>query len=150
MYFLVWKEGKVWPRDLQNILVVLGLVPGMPHVAFIALGAITYGLAFLLTRSATAAGAAQAPPPAAPAPPKELDWSDIEQVDLIALEIGYALIPLVNQDAGGQLMSRVKGIRKKLSAELGFLVPTVRIRDVLTLEPNTYNICINEIGRAHV
>ena len=131
-----------------TILVILGLVPGMPHVAFIALGAITYGLAFLLTRSATAAGAAQAPPPAAPAPPKELDWSDIEQVDLIALEIGYALIPLVNQDAGGQLMSRVKGIRKKLSAELGFLVPTVRIRDVLTLEPNTYNICINGAIRA--
>jgi flagellar biosynthesis protein FlhA len=63
--------------------------------------------------------------------PKELDWDDVDQVDLIGLEIGYGLIPLVNPETGGQLMPRVKGVRKKLSAELGFLVQPVRIRDAL-------------------
>lgn len=130
------------------ILFLLGVVPGMPHLVFMALGGTAFGLAYLLTRARTESQKAATPPPPAPAPLKELDWNDIEQVDLISLEIGYALIPLVNQDAGGQLMSRVKGIRKKLSAELGFLVPTVRIRDVLTLEPNSYNICINGAIRA--
>jgi flagellar biosynthesis protein FlhA len=81
-------------------------------------------------------------------PPKELDWDDVEAVDLIGLEIGYGLIPLVNPDTGGQLMTRVKGVRKKLSSELGFLVSPVRIRDVLSLEPDSYNIVLNGVVRA--
>ena len=67
--------------------------------------------------------------------PKELVKDDVDQVDLIGLEIRYGLITLVNPESGGQLMARVKGIRKKLSAELGFLVQPVRIRDALNLEP---------------
>jgi flagellar biosynthesis protein FlhA len=80
--------------------------------------------------------------------PKELDWSDLDQVDLIGLEIGYGLLPLVNAETGGQLMQRVKGVRKKLSAELGFLVQPVRIRDSLSLEPDSYQIVLNGVVRA--
>ena len=80
--------------------------------------------------------------------PKELDWDDVEQVDLIGLEIGYGLIPLVNPETGGQLMTRVKGVRKKLSSELGFLVSPVRIRDVLSLEPDSYHIVLHGVVRA--
>ena len=83
----------------------------------------------------------------APEAPKELDWDDVEQVDLIGLELGYGLIPLVNPDTGGQLMTRVKGVRKKLSAELGFLVQPVRIRDALSLEPDAYHIVLNGVVR---
>ena len=133
-----------------SILLLIGIVPGMPHAVFLTLAGATYGVGYLLikrdndTVTMERTELEQAPPPA----PKELDWSDIDHVDLIGLEIGYGLIPMVNPDSGGQLMSRVKGIRKKLSAELGFLVPAVRVRDVLTLEPNSYNILINGVVRA--
>ena len=70
----------------------------------------------------------------------ELDWEDIEHVDQISLEIGYGLIPLVSEQDGGVLLSRVRGIRKKLSAELGFLIQPIRIRDNLNLDPMNYNI----------
>jgi flagellar biosynthesis protein FlhA len=79
--------------------------------------------------------------------PKELDWDDVDQVDLIGLEIGYGLIPLVNPETGGQLMSRVKGVRKKLSAELGFLVQPVRIRDALNIDPDAYHIVLKGVAR---
>jgi flagellar biosynthesis protein FlhA len=79
--------------------------------------------------------------------PKELDWDDVDQVDLIGLEIGYGLIPLVNPETGGQLMNRVKGVRKKLSAELGFLVQPVRIRDALTIDPDAYHIVLKGVVR---
>ncbi len=129
------------------ILAVLGLVPGMPHAVFLTLAAAAAGTGLLLLRRREAAeGAAAAPPP--PAAPKELDWDDVEQVDPIGLEIGFGLIPLVNPDTGGQLMARIKGVRKKLSSELGFLVSPVRIRDVLSLEPDTYHIVLHGVVRA--
>ena len=65
----------------------------------------------------------------------------------IGLEIGYGLIPLVNPETGGQLMNRVKGVRKKLSAELGFLVQPVRIRDALTIDPDAYHIVLKGVVR---
>lgn len=79
--------------------------------------------------------------------PKELDWDDIDQVDLIGLDIGYGLIPLVNPETGGELMGRVKGVRKKLSAELGFLVQPVRIRDDLNIDPDSYRIVLKGVVR---
>ena len=131
------------------ILLLLGIVPGMPHAVFITLAGAAFGIGYLsLKRDAAPETVPQDEADLAPPPPKELDWSDIDQVDLIGLEIGYGLIQMVNPEAGGQLMSRVKGIRKKLSAELGFLVPAVRIRDVLTLEPASYNIMVNGVVRA--
>jgi len=132
-----------------SILLLIGIVPGMPHAVFITLAGATFGIGYLsLKRDATPVFDETEQENALPPPPKELDWSDIDQVDLIGLEIGYGLIQMVNPEAGGQLMSRVKGIRKKLSAELGFLVPAVRIRDVLTLEPTSYNIMVNGVVRA--
>ena len=121
----------------------------MPHAVLITLAGATFGIGYLcLKRDAMPAVDESEQENALPPPPKELDWSDIDQVDLIGLEIGYGLIQMVNPEAGGQLMSRVKGIRKKLSAELGFLVPAVRIRDVLTIEPTAYNIMVNGVVRA--
>jgi flagellar biosynthesis protein FlhA len=131
-----------------GILMVMGLVPGMPHLVFLTLAAATAGVAFMVMRKQMLLeqGAA-APPVALNQAPKELDWDDVEQVDLIGLEIGYGLIPLVNVESGGQLMTRVKGVRKKLSAELGFLVQPVRIRDALNLEPDAYHIVLNGVVR---
>jgi flagellar biosynthesis protein FlhA len=132
----------------SGILTIMGLVPGMPHLVFLTLAAATAGLAFMVMRKQMVLDQALAAPalPASDAP-KELDWDDVEQVDLIGLEIGYGLIPLVNVESGGQLMTRVKGVRKKLSAELGFLVQPVRIRDALNLEPDTYHIVLNGVVR---
>ena len=132
------------------ILVILGLVPGMPHLMFISLAAVTAGLGLLVIKSeveeeATQEAVAQAA--ATSEATKDLDWDDVDQVDLIGLEIGYGLIPLVNQDTGGELMSRVKGVRKKLSAELGFLVQPVRIRDDLNIDPDSYNIVLKGVVR---
>ncbi len=131
-----------------GILAVIGMVPGMPHLVFLLLAAGTAGLGFMSLRKQIEAdkGPGDAAP-AAPEAPKELDWDDVEQVDLIGLEIGYGLIPLVNPESGGQLMTRVKGVRKKLSAELGFLVQPVRIRDALNLEPDSYQILLNGVVR---
>ena len=141
--------GKPAPLFISAIILTLmGLVPGMPHAVFLALGAITAGIGYMvLRRDANTAPQVSSQALAPQAPPKELDWSDVEQVDLIGLEICYGLIPLVNPETGGQLMSRVKGVRKKLSAELGFLVPPVRIRDALNLDPEAYNIVLKGVVR---
>jgi len=131
-----------------SILTIMGLIPGMPHLVFLTLAAGAAGLGFMALRKQLEVEkdpAAEAPP--APEAAKELDWDDVEQVDLIGLEIGYGLIPLVNPESGGQLMTRVKGVRKKLSAELGFLVQPVRIRDALNLEPDSYQILLNGVVR---
>ncbi len=132
-----------------GILGVLGLVPGMPHAVFLFLGAAAAGVGlWLVDRANRAKVASEQPAGPSTEAPKELDWDDVESVDLIGLEIGYGLIPLVNPESGGQLMTRVKGVRKKLSSELGFLVSPVRIRDVLSLEPDAYNIVLNGVVRA--
>ena len=133
------------------ILAVLGLVPGMPHLVFLLLSAATAGLGWILLRREAAADSpekvAEAAAVAAAEQPKELDWEDLDQVDLVGLEIGYGLIPLVNAETGGQLMTRVKGVRKKLSAELGFLIQPVRIRDALSIDPDSYHIVLKGVVR---
>ena len=133
----------------SGILIVLGLVPGMPHMIFVALASATAGLGLMVIRQevqveAEVQAAQDAPKVQAP---KELDWDDIDQVDLIGLDIGYGLIPLVNPEMGGELMTRVKGVRKKLSAELGFLVQPVRIRDDLNIDPDSYRIVLKGVVR---
>ena len=133
-----------------SIMTLLGLVPGMPHMVFLSLAGVTAGIGYMVVRRRTIDETAEAAPEQAAADdgtPKELDWDDVDQVDLIGLEIGYGLIPLVNPETGGQLMPRVKGVRKKLSAELGFLVQPVRIRDALNLAPDNYHITLNGVMR---
>ncbi len=133
-----------------GILGSLGMVPGMPSMMFLTLAAASTGVGFMVMRSKATPPtptAEEAAAQAAADAPKELDWDDVDTVDVIGLEIGYGLIPLVNAETGGQLMNRVKGVRKKLSAELGYLVQPVRIRDSLTLDPDHYRIVINGVAR---
>jgi flagellar biosynthesis protein FlhA len=136
------------PRALavtSGILALLGIIPGMPNVVFLAMaGACGVAAYYLSKRAALGKSAAAVPAAAAavPAEQKELSWDDVEQVDLIGLEVGYRLIPLVDRNQGGELMGRIKGVRKKLSEELGFLVQAVHIRDNLELGPNSYRITI--------
>ncbi len=133
----------------SGILMVLGMVPGMPHMIFLALATATAGIGLMVIRGEVEEEAqvqAQMDAPKMQAP-KELDWDDIDQVDLIGLDIGYGLIPLVNPETGGELMGRVKGVRKKLSAELGFLVQPVRIRDDLNIDPDSYRIVLKGVVR---
>jgi flagellar biosynthesis protein FlhA len=137
------------PRALGvtgGILALLGIIPGMPNVVFLAMAAGCGIGAFFLSKQRVAEKAAAAVAPAAvPATPleqRELSWDDVESVDLIGLEVGYRLIPLVDRNQGGELMARIKGVRKKLSEELGFLVQAVHIRDNLELGPNSYRITI--------
>lgn len=135
-----------------GILVLLGLVPGMPSLIFLSLG-IAAGLAgYMMSRRVSRieslGEANKLDVEASPDPLKEeLNWDDVDQVDLVGLDIGYGLIPLVNPETGGQLLPRVKGVRKKLSAELGFLIQPIRIRDNLDLEPDAYNIVMNGVVR---
>jgi len=140
------------PRALgvtAGILALLGVIPGMPNLVFLSMAALCgTGAYYLAKRHAVSKAAAAAAPAAAaaksavPADQKELSWDDVEAVDLIGLEVGYRLIPLVDRNQGGELMGRIKGVRKKLSEELGFLVQPVHIRDNLELGPNSYRITI--------
>jgi flagellar biosynthesis protein FlhA len=137
------------PRALgvtSGILALLGIIPGMPNFVFLAMAALCATGAYLLTRrplpKLEAAAVASAASPATPTEQKELSWDDVEAVDLIGLEVGYRLIPLVDRNQGGELMGRIKGVRKKLSEDLGFLVQAVHIRDNLELGPNSYRITI--------
>jgi len=134
-----------------GILVLLGLVPGMPTWIFLALGLGAGALGISMFKQVEAGeliDAAVSREEAATDPmEQELGWDDVDQVDLVALDIGYGLIPLVNPETGGQLLPRVKGVRKKLSAELGFLVQPIRIRDNLDLSPDVYHIVMNGVVR---
>ncbi len=130
------------------VLGVMGIIPGMPNVAFLLLGAICGGAAWMMlkrereTREKLAEATAETPAAAAPAERVELGWEDVASVDPLGLEVGYRLIPLVDTHQGGELMGRIKSVRRKLSQELGFLVPSVHIRDNLDLGPNTYRITL--------
>ena len=137
-----------------SILGILGLVPGMPTMVFVSLALVSAGIGYMVMQKRLADPEVQkamrekAGESADDSDtPKELDWDDLDTVDVIGLEIGYGLIPLVNAETGGQLMARVKGVRKKLSAELGYLIQPVRIRDSLTLDPDHYTIIINGVVR---
>jgi flagellar biosynthesis protein FlhA len=136
------------PRALAvtaGILGLLGVIPGMPNLVFLSVAAVCGYGAFALSKRRAAEKAAAAAPQtatAAPAENRDLSWDDVEQVDLIGLEVGYRLIPLVDRNQGGELMTRIKGVRKKLSEELGFLVQPVHIRDNLELAPNSYRIIL--------
>jgi len=149
------------PRALgvaAGVLAVMGFVPGMPNLAFLLMAAVCAAGAWLMRRrldrraleELQAARPAEAERPAGET--RELTWDDVEPVDLIGLEVGYRLIPLVDKAQGGELMGRIKGVRRKLSEELGFLVQPVHIRDNLELPPNAYRVTILgvPVGEAEV
>lgn len=136
------------------ILIAMGLVPGMPHMSFLGLGFMAAAGAYWIWRKQktdeTAGTSVQKSQdgggeqlPAAVAPEqRELGWDDVTPVDMVGLEVGYRLIPLVDRNQGGQLLARIKGVRKKLSQDLGFLMPSVHIRDNLDLNPNAYRLTL--------
>lgn len=139
-----------------GIIGMLGLIPGMPNVVFLTLAGIGgYGAWWLSQRQqqqALADEQAVEAPKAVSNEPRDLNWDDVGPVDIIGLEVGYRLIPLVDRSRGGPLMDRIKGVRKKLSQELGFLVQPVHIRDNLDLAPNAYRIALLgvPVGEAEV
>ncbi len=125
-----------------GVIGLLGLIPGMPNLPFLLLASVLGGCAWLLIRHRRAPDVLpeveEMPQPDPEV--KELGWEDVMPVDRIGLQVGYRLIPLVDKQQGGQLMSRIKGVRKKLSQDLGFLIPPVHIRDNLDLAPNAYRL----------
>lgn len=138
-----------------GILGVMGIVPGMPHFAFLLLSALAGGGAYFMHRKQKKEAEKPETPTAkdieGPAQ-KELSWDDVQPVDIIGLEVGYRLIPMVDKEQGGELLDRVKGVRKKLSQDFGFLVPAVHIRDNLELTPNSYRITLMgvAVGEAEI
>ena len=129
------------------LLGVLGAIPGMPNVAFLSMAAICGGGAWWFHRQRARAEAEPAPepPPPPPVESKDLSWDDVQSVDLIGLEVGYRLVPLVDRSQGGDLLARIRGVRRKLSHDLGFLVQAVHIRDNLELSPNAYRINLSGV-----
>ncbi len=126
-----------------GLLAVMGLIPGMPNVAFLTVATLAgYGAYLIKQRRDAAAATAKASvaPPPPPPEARELSWEDVQPVDMLGLEVGYRLVPLVNKSQNGDLLARIRGVRRKLSQELGFLVPAVHIRDNLDLSPNSYRI----------
>ena len=135
------------PRALivsASIMAMLGLIPGMPNVAFLTIAAIAGGVAYVMHRKQQQFELVEIEPEEVEVRPeqKELSWDDVQPADIIGLEVGYGLIPLVDARQGGELMTRIKGVRKKLSQELGFLVQPVHIRDNLDLQPNVYRLSL--------
>jgi flagellar biosynthesis protein FlhA len=133
------------PRTLivtGAIVGILGLIPGMPNFAFLSLAAICAAAAFRLSRQQKKPPEPEVKTVDPDAALPDLSWTDVDPVDLIGLEVGYRLIPLVDSQRNGPLVGRIKGVRKKLTEELGFLVSPVHSRDNLELAPNAYRISL--------
>ena len=133
------------------VLFIMGIVPGMPHFSFLTLAAAAGGGAWwLYKKQQKAEVVAQEQVETdlvhsaeeTEEEQKELNWDDVMPVDMVGLEVGYRLIPMVDKLQGGQLLNRIKGVRKKLSQDLGFLVPSVHIRDNLDLMPGAYRVTL--------
>ncbi|MDP3977632.1 MAG: flagellar biosynthesis protein FlhA [Pseudomonas sp.] len=148
------------PRALAvaaAIMIAMGLVPGMPHFSFISLGLVAAGGAYWIANKQRKVKAEEVQevqrqqellPAQRAQEVKELGWDDVMPVDMVGLEVGYRLIPLVDRNQGGQLLARIKGVRKKLSQEMGFLMPSVHIRDNLDLQPSAYRLTLMGVSVA--
>jgi flagellar biosynthesis protein FlhA len=138
-----------------TILGVMGLIPGMPNFSFLLLATMLAGSAYYIEQRARQPEALEvAPPVQAPIEPVEVSWDDVMPVDILGLEVGYRLIPLVDRNQDGELLRRIRGIRKKFAHEMGFVVPAVHIRDNLELKPNGYRLALKGVemgqGEAYV
>jgi flagellar biosynthesis protein FlhA len=144
----------------------MGMIPGMPNLVFLLLGSALFGAGYLVEKrqknapaagspgagaagqGGAAGGAGGAAAATTPAEQEEATWQDVMPVDTLGLEVGYRLIPLVDKGQAGELLKRIKGIRKKFAQEVGFLAPPVHIRDNLELKPTAYRISLKgvEVG----
>ncbi|PPE74082.1 flagellar biosynthesis protein FlhA [Solimonas fluminis] len=148
---MVTKQVFGEPRVLglaAAMLGLIGIIPGMPNLVFLTLASACGGMAWLLSKRRQKAQEAPPPAEAAPSKPAELSWEDVAPEDVLGLEVGFRLIPMVDARQGGELMARLKGVRKKLTQELGFLVPPVHIRDNLELPPGGYRITLHGVPLA--
>ena len=134
------------------ILGLMGMIPGMPNFAFLLLAGGMVWLAWKGSRKQQEAPAEVQAAPVAAVESQEASWEDVAPIDTLGLEVGYRLIPLVDNAADGELVRRIKGIRKKFAREIGFLPPAVHIRDNLEINPNRYRITLKgvEIGSGEV
>ena len=131
------------------IVALLGIIPGMPNLVFLLIASSMGWLAWKMIK--TEKQVVETPVKVAPAPVQEAmeaSWSDVAPLDVLGLEVGYRLIPLVDKSQDGELLRRIRGIRKKFAQEVGFLVSPVHIRDNLELKPNAYRILLKgvEVG----
>ncbi|HQS81902.1 MAG TPA: flagellar biosynthesis protein FlhA [Thiobacillus sp.] len=132
------------------VLGALGLIPGTPHLAFLAIAAVLGGLGFWLMRRQRAAFDVE---PLAlideDIAPADVTWDDIPPVDVLALEVGYRLIPLVDRNQGGAALTRITEARRRFATDMGLVVPLIRVRDNLDLKPNSYRITLKGVDVAH-
>jgi len=134
---------RAW-APVAGILAILGVLPGMPHIIVLTAAFIAGYVAYALRKAD--ADKAAVPPPAPPAPnPSLIGWDEVSDDAALGLELGYALIGLVDERKGAPLMTRITGIRRQLSRELGFVVPMVRVRDNMALSPNAYRITVGGV-----
>ena len=132
-----------------GILFLLGLVPGMPHIPFIGFAALFIFLGYTLNQRLQKKERLAAEQAAVPAQKTELEWSDVPVIEPLCLELPYRLIPLVEKGDESDLIKRIRAIRRKFVSEVGFLTPSVHIRDNLQLPAETYRFLLYgaEIGR---
>jgi flagellar biosynthesis protein FlhA len=134
-----------------SVLALLGLIPGTPHMAFLLLASVLAAAAYWTEQRETQRVNFETPPEETESEvPAELSWDDIPPVDVLGLEVGYRLIPMLDRDQGGETLNRITESRRKFAMEMGLVIPPVRVRDNLDLKPNTYRISLKgvEMGRA--
>lgn len=136
------------------IVASMGAIPGMPNFAFLTLAVIIAGIAYFISQQQKKVEETPIEQEISPAEPEdEASWDDVVPVDIVGLEVGYRLIPLVDKGQDGDLLKRIKGLRKKFAQEIGFLAPTVHIRDNLELKPSAYRITLKGVeiaqGESH-
>ena len=128
------------------VIALLGVVPGMPHTVFLGFALLIGALAAWLTYEARKPKPEADKPAEASAPADtEASWNDLMPVDLLGLELGYRLIPMVDKNRSGDLLARIKGVRKKFAQDVGFLPPPVHVRDNLELRPSAYRITLRGV-----
>ncbi|RUO42130.1 flagellar biosynthesis protein FlhA [Pseudidiomarina aestuarii] len=152
------KQLFVSPKVLwlaAGVIGLLGAIPGMPNFIFLLFAALLGGIGWYLHKNQTQQALVQAAEAATPAPSfssPEASWQDVQLVDTLGMEVGHRLITLVDDTQHGELLGRIKSVRKKFAQEVGFLPPVVHIRDNLELPPTTYCITLKggEVGRADI
>jgi flagellar biosynthesis protein FlhA len=137
---------------VAGILALLGLIPGMPHLAFLTFAALFGGLGWLIMKRQTAAAQAKAAAQLKPVSTGEVDWNDVPVIEPLCLELPYRLISLVDAGDNSDLIKRIRAIRKKFVGEVGFLIPSVHIRDNLQLPAEVYRFLLYgaEVARGQV
>ena len=133
-----------------TVLAALGVIPGTPHLAFLTIAAVLGGLGYwLMRRHLTEFNVEPAELTEVEAAPPDVTWDDIPPIDVLALEVGYRLIPLADRNQGGAALAKITEARRRFATDMGLVVPLIRVRDNLDLKPNTYRITLKGVDVAH-